>query len=336
MTTATRLSRAGDRSAFTLVELLVTVAIIGILAALVLPAVQSAREAARRADCANHLKQIALAAHEYHVALGSFPPGLNQFEFPSAPRFRGTSVFVFLLAHLEQGNLAAGWDYGQPLNNTEGGPAARSAAVLPILICPSDLIEKNPVERGGRYQALTSYGGNGGSRSYDPDLATVDGMFHTTGPASAPKPHQQPVRIDEIRDGTTNTLLFGERHHRDANFDTFAQASWTDTPIRSLGTWAAIGGRKRIGDVTMSGFAPINYRLPFDYAHRDAASPPAGNAAEFAYYEDLRVSAWGSSHPGGANFALADGSVRWISETIALVTLRALSTRAGGEVVAEY
>jgi len=336
MTIATRPSCPAIRSAFTLVELLVSVAIIGTLMALLLPAVQSAREAARRADCANHLRQIALAAHEYHVALGTFPPGLNQFEFPSAPRFRGTSLFVFLLPYLEQGNLAAGWDYAQPLNNTEGGPAARSAVVLPISICPSDLIEENPVARGGRYQALTSYGGNGGTRSYYTDLAAVDGVFHTTGPASLPNPQQQPVRIDQIRDGSSNTLLFGERDHRDANFDSFAQASWTQTSIRSLGAWAAIGGRRRIGDVTMSGFAPINYRLPFDYAHRDTANPPAGDATAFAYYEDLRVCAWGSSHPGGANFALADGSVRWISETIPLVTLQALSTRAGGEIAGEY
>ncbi len=333
--TARQPSRPALRSAFTLVELLVSVAIIGTLMALVLPAVQSAREAARRAQCTSHLKQIALAAHEYHVALGTFPPGLNQFEFPSAPRYRGTSVFVFLLPYVEQGSLAAGWDYAQPLSNTEGGPAARSAVVLPILICPSDLIEENPVGRGGRYQALTSYGGNGGSRSYDPDLASVDGVFHTTGPASAPKPHQQPVRIDAIRDGTTQTFLFGERDHRDPNFETFAQASWTDISIPSLGTWAAIGGRKRIGDVTMSGFAPINYRLPFDYAHRNAAQPPAGNKAAFAYYEDLRVCAWGSGHPGGANFALADGSVRWFSERTASPALRALSTRAGGEVVGD-
>jgi prepilin-type processing-associated H-X9-DG protein len=318
------------------VELLVTIAILGVLMALLLPAIQAAREAARRADCSNRLRQVALAAHQYHLAHRSFPPGLNQFEFPSAPRFRGTSLPVFLLPYLEQRSLAAQWDYGEPLGNTAGGPAARAAVVLPVLICPSDLIDQNPIERGGRWQALTSYGGNGGRRSYYTDLATVDGMFHTTGPASLPQPNQQPVSIDDVRDGTTNTLLFGERNHRDANFETFAQASWASSSLRHLGTWAAIGGKRRIGDVTMSGFAPINYRLPFDYAHRDAANPPATDAGAFAYYEDLRFCAWGSNHPGGANFALADGSVRWISETLPLLTLQALSTRAGGEVATDY
>jgi len=326
----------GSRSAFTLVELLVTIAVIGVLVALLLPAVQAAREAARRADCSNRLRQIALAAHQYHGAHNTFPPGLNQFEFPSAPRFRGTSLFVFLLPYVEQRSLAAPWDYAEPMNNTEGGPSARAAVVLPVLVCPSDLIEENPVERGGRWQALTSYGGNGGRRSYYTDLATTDGIFHTTGQAALPNSRQQPVSLQGILDGTTNTLLFGERSHRDPNFETFAQAGWASSSLRYLGAWAAIGGKRRIADVTMSGFAPINYRLPFDYAHRGTANPPAGDAGAFAYYEDLRFCAFGSNHPGGANFALADGSVRWIAETLPLVTLRALSTRAGGEVATEY
>jgi prepilin-type processing-associated H-X9-DG protein len=318
------------------VELLVTIAILGVLVALLLPAVQAAREAARRADCSNRLRQIALAAHQYHDALRTFPPGLNQFEFPSAPRFRGTSLFVFLLPYVEQKSLAAQWDYAEPLSNTEGGPGARAAMVLPVLVCPSDVIEENPVERGGRWQALTSYGGNGGRRSYYTDLATADGVFHTTGPAALPDPRQQPVKLSEILDGTTSTLLFGERSHRDLNFETFAQAGWASSALGQLGTWAAIGGKRRIADVTLSAFAPINYRLPFDYAHRGTANPPANDASAFAYYEDLRFCAFGSGHPGGADFALADGSVRWISESLPLLILQALSTRAGGEVATEY
>ena len=164
--------------AFTLVELLVVMAIIGVLIAILLPAVQAAREAARRAQCANNLKQLALAAHNYHDAHGIFPPGLNQFTASSSPRFRGTSLFTFLLPYLEQGNVLAGWDYGRPLNNTRGGADAPSATVLPVFLCPSDVIEENPVVVAGRYYGMTSYGGNGGTRSYDPDLAACDGVFH--------------------------------------------------------------------------------------------------------------------------------------------------------------
>jgi len=322
-------------SGFTLVEVLVVVAIIGTLIALLLPAVQAVRAAAQRAQCAGNLRQIALAANTYHAAQGSYPPGLNQFRFSSAPQFRGTSLFVSLLPYLEQGTLLEGWDYADPMNNTRNGVAAPAAAVLPVLICPADRIAENPAAKGGRYSGLTSYGGNGGSRSYSPDIATVDGIFHTTGPGSLPQPNQRPVSQKMIRDGTSTTLLFGERSHYDPNYESFAYASWTDS-LQSLGSWAAIGGRKRIGDVTMSGFAPINYRLPFHYDNRAEADPPLGGSLDFGYYEDLRVCAWGSNHPGGANFAMADGSLRFISEDLPPATLRALSTREGEEVVGEF
>jgi prepilin-type processing-associated H-X9-DG protein len=203
-----------------------------------------------------------------------------------------------------------------------------------VFVCPADRIEQNPVVKAGRHYGMTSYGGNGGTRSYYPDFATVDGIFHTTGPASHPEPNQQPVDIEMITDGTSHTLLFGERSHHDPNYATFVAMAWADS-LDYVGTWAAIGGRKRISDATMSGYAPINYLVPFDYDHRDLANPPLGSWLDFQYYADLRLCAWGSHHPGGAQFAFADGSVRFLSESLPLVTLQALSTRAGGEVVEE-
>jgi len=323
------------RFGFTLVELLVVITIIGILIALLLPAVQSAREAARRMQCSNNLKQLALAAHNYHSSHRTFPPGLNQSEFSYSPRFRGTSLFVFLLPYLDQQNVCRDWDYGHPLANTTGGPSALSATVIATLVCPSDRIVENPIEKAGTYYGMTSYGGNGGTRSYYPDFATVDGIFHTTGPASHPKPDQQPVSLRDVRDGTTHTLFFGERNHRDPNLESFARMYWADSLTR-LGTWSAIGGRKRIGDVTMSGHAPINFQIPVDYSARQAANPPLGSSADFNYYQDLRICAWGSNHPGGANFAFVDGSVRFLAESLPLVTLQALSTREGEEVTGDF
>jgi prepilin-type N-terminal cleavage/methylation domain-containing protein/prepilin-type processing-associated H-X9-DG protein len=324
-----------SRRAFTLVELLVVIAIIGILLGLLLPAVQAAREAARCMQCANNLKQLALAAHEYHEAHETFPPGLNQFEFPSSPRYRGTSVFTFMLPHLEQGTVLEDWDYTYPLRNTEGGPDARSAVVLSVFVCPSDSIEANPSVAGGCYSGMTSYGGNGGTRSFHPLHATCDGMFHTTGPASVPQPDQGPVSTAMVGDGTSNTILFGERCHDDPNLKTFAAVYWAQS-IETVGSWSAIGGRRRIGDVTMSAFVEINYQTPVDYDHRDEAVPPASSWRDFEIHEDRRLCAFGSNHRSGANFALVDGSVRFLSETLPLETLQALCTRAGQEVITEF
>ncbi len=312
-----------SRRGFTLVELLVVIAIIGILIALLLPAVQAAREAARRTQCTNNLRQIAIAGHNYHDSHKTFPPGLNQFKFKTDPKHRGNSLFVFLFPYMEQENVVSGWDHGDPLNNTAGGLQAPTATIVDMLICPSDLIVENPVETQWGYFGLTSYGGNGGTQSYYPDFATVDGIFHLTGPGSLPDADQQPVKIAAVKDGTSLTLFFGERSHFDPLFD---QLNVKNTPpMAQVGIWAAIGGKRRIAEVTMSAFERINYRVPLD-ALSSGAYPPE-------YYHDRRMCAFGSSHPGAANFALVDASVRFLAETMPLGTLRALSTRAGGEAV---
>ena len=308
---------------FTLVELLVVIAIIGILIALLLPAVQSAREAARRAQCTNNLRQIAIAAHHYHDSHKTFPPGLNQFKFQTGPKHRGNSLFVFLFPYMEQNNAVSGWDHGDPLGNTAGGLDARTAAVVDTLICPSDLIQENPVQTQWGYFGLTSYGGNGGTQSYYPDFASVDGMFHLTGPGALPNKDQQPVKIAAVGDGTSCTLFVGERSHFDTLFDQLNVKKVP--PLAQVGIWAAIGGKRRIADVTLSAFERINYTVPLE-AIASGAYPPE-------YYHDRRMCAFGSSHPGGANFALVDGSVRFLAETMPLGTLRALSTRAGDEAV---
>ena len=315
---------------FTLLEILIVIGTIGLLLALLLPAIEAARSSARRTHCASNLRQLALAGQSYHEAHDSFPPGLEQFQFPTPPRFRGTSLFAFLLPHLEQDAVMAGWDYRLPLKNADGGRAAPTATVLPLLLCPSDPLESNPIEVGGRYFGMTSYAGSGGSRSVDPGRATVDGIFHTTGPASEPEPNQRPVTVGQIRDGTSHTVLLGERSHRDPNYESFARMHWTES-LQYLGRWAAIGGRRRIADVTLSAFAPINYQLPFSYEQRLSVQPALTSSRNFAVYEERRMCAFGSNHAGGAGFAFADGSVHFLSESIAPHTLQALCTRAGDE-----
>jgi prepilin-type N-terminal cleavage/methylation domain-containing protein/prepilin-type processing-associated H-X9-DG protein len=321
-------SSAGSRQrgtrGFTLVELLVVIAIIGILVALLLPAIQAAREAARRMQCTNNLKQIALGTQNYHDRLGSFPPGTLLKRFSSRPRMRGPSLFIFTLNEMEQTSMYGQLDLNDPLNNEAGGQSSLSATVLPVLVCPSDVIKQNPVEHdtSGRWHGLTSYGGNGGTGGShrflcpDPPLGLkTGGMFFETGPFSNPNPDQSPVKMADVLDGTSNTLFFGERSHFDTVFDTWASGAG-EQPIGDYGWWHTAGGLA-IVDATLTTSAPINYLT-------DTSEP------DFAC---RRVSAFGSLHPGGANFALVDGSVRFISASIELATYRSLSTRAGGEAV---
>lgn len=326
------------RRAFTLVELLVTIAIIGVLIALLLPAVQGVREAARRAQCGNTLKQLALAAHGHHDAAGAFPPGISLDSRDSAGKYRGNCLFVYLLPYLEEAGLRHDWDMESPNGNFSGGRQSR-AARGPSLLCPSESADENPLYYSSRltgasmdrYISVTSYAGNAGTRSYHPDSGYLmtDGIFFMTGPGSKPLPDQRPVRMSEVSDGTSHTLLLGERDRSDREYDTFASQGW-DWEFRYYGNWAATSA-SGVAHVTLSSYPPINYRLPCDYDERASANPPASSADAFKYYIDLRVCAYGSNHPGGANLALCDGSVRFFSDTISLTALRALSTRAGGE-----
>jgi prepilin-type N-terminal cleavage/methylation domain-containing protein/prepilin-type processing-associated H-X9-DG protein len=316
------------RPGFTLIELLVVIAIIAILIGLLLPAVQKVRDAAMRIKCQNNLKQIALAAHNYEVAYERYPPGVTMLSFTASPKFRGVTLFVYLAPFMEQDNVTKEWNLTDPLVNTTipaPGPTARTATVVSSYICPSDIIPRNPVDTGSnRWYALTSYGGNGGGRSYEPKWATNDGVFFVIGPGSETAPNGQPLRTTDIQDGLSNTAFFGERSHVDPNNDAAAAIVTPPTgsfanPMSNIGYWANSGGRYAAGDVTMSAFVPINYKVP----------PPAT-----ATYADMekRVNAFGSLHPGGANFALCDGSVRFVRESIPLDLLRQFCVRNDGEV----
>jgi prepilin-type processing-associated H-X9-DG protein len=221
------------------------------------------------------------------------------------------------------------------------GDRASLAANGPNLLCPSEPESDNPLDYSTRHIQgsampprhirVTSYCGNAGTRSYHPDSGffMADGIFIMAGPDSQPRPNQNPITLAGIVDGTSNTLFFGERSRWDPNYNSFAAQGW-DWPLRFYGNWCG-ASRLVVSHLTLSGYSPINYRLPFNYTNRAIASPPANSPADFKYYIDLRLCAYGSSHPGGANISLADGSVRFFSETISMVTLRALSTRAGGE-----
>ncbi|MFZ5830785.1 MAG: DUF1559 domain-containing protein [Planctomycetota bacterium] len=321
--------KRSPKAAFTLIELLTVLAIVGILSAIGLSAVQAAREAARRTQCANNLRQLGVASHSYVSANQEFPPGVKQWYFNSSVSHRGIPLFAYLLPFLEQGAVLTTWDYDDPMKNVDRGRQSPTANVLSVLLCPNDVIDENPVTVPGRgwAYALTSYGGNGGTRSYFPERSTADGMFHTTWEASEPQRFQRPVRPADVRDGLGQTLLFGERTHADENYESFNAAGWGEN-LRQWGWWGASTSRKMIGHVTMSAFAPINYQLPFAFDERAGQDPPADSFAAFQEYVERRLCAFGSGHPGGANFCIADGSLRFMTADTDPETLKAWSTRA--------
>jgi prepilin-type N-terminal cleavage/methylation domain-containing protein/prepilin-type processing-associated H-X9-DG protein len=327
------------RRAFTLIELLVVIAIIAVLIGLLLPAVQQVRSAAARAKCQNNLKQLALACHNYEGATGSFPAGLER----NGQSGRKSSLFIELLPYVEQKPLYDTWDFGSPQNDQMSDPSARAATLIPIFICPLDFLYDNPVSvAANRWAAISSYAGNGGTRSMLPPSATCDGIFHMTGTQSQPSPNQKPVKFKDIIDGTSSTLLFGERTHDDGLFDSWLGATIIpapNPPLQSLshyGLWAPTGPHG-IADVVLSTWVPINYNTPLGWPPPSniipPPPPPPVNWSDFVQYYEARLSAFGSHHKGGANFALCDGSVRFIRDTIPFDTYRALATRNGSEKV---
>jgi prepilin-type N-terminal cleavage/methylation domain-containing protein/prepilin-type processing-associated H-X9-DG protein len=316
------------RHGFTLIELLVTIAIIAILMALLVPAVQRVREAASRTQCLNNLKQIALAAHNYHDTNRKFPTGGRLAVSVAGVPKDGTTLWIELLPHIEQDNLHKQWDKTDNRNNV-GGMDSLSARVLKLLICPSDPMAQpvwqfnlgaHPWSWG--FYGLSSYGGNAGIRAVfsggPPDFPGMsrDGIFwigRAEGLAGSG------VAINDIQDGTTNTFLFGERVHHDPEFDRLLPDLLPGkNPVAGWGKWAFVAGGAMIPSVVLHGAAPINYRVP--------------SGGNLSMMQD-RLCAFGSGHPGGANFAFADGSARFVSESTSPQALRALSTRAGGEVL---
>ncbi len=318
------------RRGFTLVELLVVIAIIATLIGLLLPAVQTAREAARRMNCAGNLRQVSLGAVTYHDARKKFPPGFTQEKFGGS--YEGHSVFYFILPFIEEKSLFDSMDPERSRPNVSRVPNAKSGAVVPVLVCPSaDFPEGNPYSyRNREWYGATSYRGNGGSRPIFPTSATNDGMFMLTGGAArkaATAPPGIEVRLKDVLDGTSKTILFAEFAHSDNNFDSFNSPGWTaGSTISSWSRWYPGGGEIGACNLLCGAFAPVNYRTPF--AHGESGAPRS--RSQWYVYQDQRLSSIGSVHGNGANVGFADGSVRFLDESIPQSVLALLCTRSDG------
>jgi prepilin-type N-terminal cleavage/methylation domain-containing protein/prepilin-type processing-associated H-X9-DG protein len=329
-------SRARNRSAaFTLLELLVVIAIIGILIALLLPAVQKVRAAAARIQCQNNLKQIGLACHNYHDAYQALPPQYNL-------KLEGPWVVEFA-PFLEQDPFYQQWQAALTTNNpflahVQGGPNSLYATAIKSLICPADALPTPAVAQinapgtrpgypDGIYGALTSYGPNTGTRGwagvYDPPQID-DGAFLVVK-------YTNSIRIADITDGTSSTILFGEAYHRDPLWKTFSdQCMYPASP--NVGDMSTTAAWYWVDWVARNASVPINWQL----TPADVAGPfPAPFSTPCRDLMYKRLGAYGSGHGGGANVVMADGSVHFLRDSISLGTLQALSTRAGGEVIAE-
>ncbi len=317
------------RRGFTLVELLVVIAIIGVLVALLLPAIQAAREAARRSSCTNNLRQLGLALHSYHDTYGRLPMTIHtNFSWGSThPNHKG-SWLVRLLPFVEQ---AAIWDQlnfdGNVEHDSRIGDQFVHEIVIPAFICPSD--DHDKVWEGGfslnastnpQRRALANYSASMGSQANSP-CGTHNNYFGTGPVIRADTLNGNEISgvighmawsatFAQVTDGLSNTIALGEvrplceGHVRDG---------WMSTNALYTGTGIA-----------------INYNTC-------EGTPGYGATAC-----NRHVGAWGASqgfkslHAGGANFTLCDGSIRFISEMIDMVTYQALGDRRSGHSIGMY
>ena len=294
------------RPAFTLVELLVAIAIISILIALLLPAVQQAREAARRTECRNHLKQIGLALHNYHDQFSVFPPSstndVEQGGWIGDPLSRHLHSWAsLLLPNLDDGNLYHSIDYNVSSLHPDNQDAASS--IVPTYRCPTftgpDFSDDPNYTRFGDRYAIQNYAAMGGS-----DVGHIygqnTGLFEPDGTIYPLSSH----RAGDVTDGLSNTILITETREE-------RMMVWID------GGTAAVVARRYDGANSPTYAGPeisLNYSPYFDYSNP--------------------YSEWGpsSQHEGGAFHLYGDGSVHFVSEHISAEVYVAATTRASSEI----
>ena len=309
------------RSGFTLVELLVVIAIIGVMVGLLLPAVQAAREASRRMQCSNNLKQIGLALHNYESAYKMFPAGRNAL---------GLSVHASVLPFLEQANAAELVDDSVAWNDAKNVKAAQTS--IPGFNCPSD--SQFPAPNGWATTTYRASQGSGILYGLSPTLVT-DPNF------GMPEPNgvfylDKRKRFRDILDGSANTAAFSEHGQGDFSnaisslTDTFWPKTNPTTPDEAYQQCEAIDPKnlsfQRVSDVGAPWIQA--YHSTTLYMH---VAPPNKRSCMFP---PGRISTTAkSSHTGGVMVARCDGSVVFVTDSVNLAIWRAFASRAGSETV---
>ncbi|HBJ36249.1 MAG TPA: prepilin-type cleavage/methylation domain-containing protein [Planctomycetaceae bacterium] len=327
-----RLSQA--RKAFTLVELLVVIAIIGVMVGLLLPAVQAAREAARRMQCSNNLKQVSLALHNYHSAYNKLPYSSSPQSGAVGTRQRGASWLVRIFPYIEQNAAYDQLIFAGDFTMQDGPIPAQNFAVLnnllvPGLECPSSPLPKTQSHATNANGTVTlqmiNYVGiagsfwRGGSTnvvSTDPQAAIYGTAVHN-GMLVPQAPNSRAASFASSTDGTSNTMVASEQ----SGF--FFDAAGNKIDRRSNGWRGGPWGNGAGANDWTQNVTTIRYPI--------GTFGGTGNSNPY----DVNV-ALNSSHPGGLNATLADGSVRFLSESIDFAIMTALADRADGTVLPEF
>ncbi|PQO46340.1 DUF1559 domain-containing protein [Blastopirellula marina] len=313
-----------QRRGFTLVELLVVIAIIGVLVALLLPAVQQAREAARRMQCQNNLKQIGLALHNYHGTYNSYPSGNYGMVNSAGDNYNGHgwTWHASVLPFVEQGTLQEALTGPDGFGNESGSEnSGRSTilrdTVLNMFWCPSQEDVRNGAQKNG-YQP-SNYNGNMGTR-----IGNGNDNCKCTGVSTL-----QEMRTKDWGCMNGNGIFYVDsktkfRDVKDGLSNTIAVSEVPDTGGDTIGPFSSGCDRR----VVFSGGAdgnPPNEMTEYLIA-AEGNDPINGGSEEAA----------GSWHPGGAHFNMGDGSVRFLSENMDMPTYQALSTRREGETIGDF